>query len=202
MAELRGFRAVLNPYLECFNPFLESFNPFLESFNPYLERFRPFSECFDPFLEFERMIFNPFLELFSPYLECFNPFPEFFNPFSEFFNPYLESSTLFWSAMWGGHFGVLGCLAYKIIWHLCRELYNEITKLQEVWSFRMVSFQRFEQSGLPLILLLWTTRIQVTELLVSTTTAHVTKRNDVSYTVSASVRFGPSRPYRIWCLRY
>ena len=154
MAELRGFRAVLNPYLERFNPYLECFNPYLESFNPFLERFRPFSECFDPFLEFESMIFDPFLESFSPYLECFNPFLECFDPFSECFNPFLESSTLFWSAMWSGHFGVQRCLAYKIIWHWCRELYNEITKLQEAWSFRMISFQRFEQSGLPIILLL------------------------------------------------
>ena len=144
MAELRGFRAVLNPYLERFNPYLECFDPFSELFSPYLERFRPFLECFNPFLEFESMIFNPFSELFSPYLEYFNPFSECFDPFSELFSPYLESSTLFWSAMRGGYFGVLRCSFCKIIWHWCVDLYNKITKLQEVWSFLMVSFQRSE----------------------------------------------------------
>ena len=106
MAELRGFWAVLSPYLECFNPYLECFNPFLESLNPYLECFRPFLEYFGPFLEFEGMIFNPFLESFDPYLECFNPFSECFDPFLEFFSPHLESSTLFWSAMRNGQFGL------------------------------------------------------------------------------------------------
>ena len=138
MAELRGFWAVLSPYLECFNPYLECFNPFLESLNPYLECFRPFLEYFGPFLEFEGMIFNPFLESFDPYLECFNPFSECFDPFLEFFSPHLESSTFFLECDEKRTIWVVRRLICEIIWHWCMDCLLFCYFKIVIWKFKIL----------------------------------------------------------------